>query len=140
MSINFFNEDVDLPKIKKRNTVAWIKQVIDEHCKKVGDVSFIFCSDTYLLDVNKQYLDHDYFTDVITFDYVEGDVVSGDIFISVDRVEENAKSFSTSFSNELNRIIIHGILHLLGYNDKTDTDKMIMTGKEDLYLNLLNNN
>jgi rRNA maturation RNase YbeY len=140
MSINFFNEDVDLPKIKKRNTVAWIKQVIDEHCKKVGDVSFIFCSDTYLLDVNKQYLDHDYFTDVITFDYVEGDVVSGDIFISVDRVEENAKSFSTSFSNELNRIIIHGILHLLGYNDKTDTDKLIMTGKEDLYLNLLNNN
>jgi rRNA maturation RNase YbeY len=140
MSINFFNEDVDLPKIKKRNTVAWIKQVIDEHCKKVGDVSFIFCSDTYLLDVNKQYLDHDYFTDVITFDYVEGDVVSGDIFISVDRVEENAKSFSTSFSNELNRIIIHGILHLLGYNDKTDTDKLLMTGKEDLYLNLLNNN
>lgn len=140
MSINFFNEDVDLPKIKKRNTVAWIKQVIDEHCKKVGDVSFIFCSDTYLLDVNKQYLDHDYFTDVITFDYVEGDVVSGDIFISVDRVKENAKSFSTSFSNELNRIIIHGILHLLGYNDKTDTDKLIMTGKEDLYLNLLNNN
>jgi rRNA maturation RNase YbeY len=140
MSINFFNEDVDLPKIKKRNTVAWIKQVIDEHCKKVGDVSFIFCSDTYLLDVNKQYLDHDYFTDVITFDYVEGDVVSGDIFISVDRVEENAKSFSTSFSNELNRVIIHGILHLLGYNDKTDTDKLIMTGKEDLYLNLLNNN
>jgi rRNA maturation RNase YbeY len=140
MSINFFNEDVDLPKIKKRNTVAWIKQVIDEHCKKVGDVSFIFCSDTYLLDVNKQYLDHDYFTDVITFDYVEGDVVSGDIFISVDRVEENAKSFSTSFSNELNRVIIHGILHLLRYNDKTDTDKLIMTGKEDLYLNLLNNN
>lgn len=140
MSINFFNEDVDLPKIKKRNTVAWIKQVIDEHCKKVGDVSFIFCSDTYLLDVNKQYLDHDYFTDVITFDYVEGDVVSCDIFISVDRVEENAKSFSTSFSNELNRVIIHGILHLLGYNDKTDTDKLIMTGKEDLYLNLLNNN
>ena len=140
MSINFFNEDVDLLKIKKRNTVAWIKQVIDEHCKKVGDVSFIFCSDTYLLDVNKQYLDHDYFTDVITFDYVEGDVVSGDIFISVDRVEENAKSFSTSFSNELNRVIIHGILHLLGYNDKTDTDKLIMTGKEDLYLNLLNNN
>jgi rRNA maturation RNase YbeY len=91
------------------------------------------------LEVNKQYLNHDYFTDIITFDYVENDIVSGDIFISCDRVKENAKEFDKTFENELSRIIIHGVLHLLGYKDKVKKDKLLMTQKEDFYLALLSN-
>lgn len=138
MSIKYFNEDVPLPKIKKRRTSNWIKETILLEEKIVGDVSFIFCSDNYLLEVNKKYLTHDYYTDIITFDYVEGELISGDIFISTDRVKENAKEFSTTTENELNRILIHGILHLLGYKDKIKKDKELMTFKEDYYLNVLN--
>jgi len=138
MSIKYFNEDVPLPKIKKRRTSKWIKDTILSEEKIVGDVSFIFCSDNYLLEVNKKYLTHDYYTDIITFDYVEGELISGDIFISTDRVKENAKEFSTTTENELNRILIHGILHLLGYKDKIKKDKELMTFKEDYYLNVLN--
>jgi len=137
MSIKYFNEDVPLPK-KKRRTSNWIKETILLEEKIVGDVSFIFCSDNYLLEVNKKYLTHDYYTDIITFDYVEGELISGDIFISTDRVIENAKEFSTTMENELNRILIHGILHLLGYKDKIKKDKELMTFKEDYYLNVLN--
>lgn len=140
MSINFFNEDVALPGIKKRATTAWIRNVITDRGKKVGDISFIFCSDAYLLDVNKKYLDHDYYTDIITFDYVDGVVVSGDIFISVDRVIDNAKSFRVLFNEELNRIIIHGVLHLLGFKDKSEVDKQRMTEEEDLCLKMLIDN
>ena len=138
MSIKYFNEDVPLTKIKKRRTSNWIKETILLEEKIVGDVSFIFCSDNYLLEVNKKYLTHDYYTDIITFDYVEGELISGDIFISTDRVKENAKEFSTTMENELNRILIHGILHLLGYKDKIKKDKELMTFKEDYYLNVLN--
>ena len=138
MSIKYFNEDVPLPKIKKRRTSNWIKETILLEEKIVGDVSFIFCSDNYLLEVNKKYLTHDYYTDIITFDYVEGELISGDIFISTDRVKENAKEFSTTTENELNRILLHGILHLLGYKDKIKKDKEFMTSKEDYYLNVLN--
>jgi len=138
MSIKYFNEDVPLTKIKKRRTSNWIKETILLEEKIVGDVSFIFCSDNYLLEVNKKYLTHDYYTDIITFDYVEGELISGDIFISTDRVKENAKEFSTTTENELNRILIHGILHLLGYKDKIKKDKELMTFKEDIYLNVLN--
>ena len=138
MSIKYFNEDVPLPKIKKRRTSNWIKETILLEEKIVGDVSFIFCSDNYLLEVNKKYLTHDYYTDIITFDYVEGELISGDIFISTDRVKENAKEFSTTVENELNRILLHGILHLLGYKDKIKKDKEFMTSKEDYYLNVLN--
>ena len=138
MSIKYFNEDVPLPKIKKRRISNWIKETILLEEKIVGDVSFIFCSDNYLLEVNKKYLTHDYYTDIITFDYVEGELISGDIFISTDRVIENAKEFSTTMENELNRILIHGILHLLGYKDKIKKDKELMTFKEDIYLNVLN--
>ena len=137
MSINFYFEDIDrfplnLPKIKK-----WIKNTVSDEEKKTGDISFIFCSDGYLLNINRQYLDHDYYTDIITFDYVEGDLISGDIFISADRIKENAVLFKVSFQNELNRIIIHGILHLIGYKDKESIDKMTMTAKEDFYLGRL---
>jgi len=137
MSIQYFNEDVPLPKLKKRKSTNWIKDTIRAEGKRVGDISFIFCSDNYLLEVNKNYLDHDYFTDIITFDYVEGFLISGDIFISVDRVLDNSVEFKTTFENELNRILIHGVLHLLGYKDKDKKDKLLMTEKENIYLKLL---
>ncbi|WP_318351074.1 rRNA maturation RNase YbeY [Aquipluma nitroreducens] len=138
MSVHYFNEDIAFPKIKKRIASGWIKQVISIEGKRVGDISFIFCSDEYLLDVNRKYLNHDYYTDIITFDNVEGIVINGDIFISVDRVKENSKVFETSFDDEVHRILIHGVLHLLGYKDKTKKDKLLMTEKEDLYLKLFN--
>lgn len=138
MSVHYFNEDIAFPKIKKRITSGWIKQVISIEGKRVGDISFIFCSDEYLLDVNRKYLNHDYYTDIITFDNVEGIVINGDIFISVDRVKENSKVFETSFDDEVHRILIHGVLHLLGYKDKTKKDKLLMTEKEDFYLKLFN--
>jgi len=140
MGIQYFNEDVPLPKIKKRNSTKWIRETILFEGKGVGDISFIFCSDNYLLEVNKTYLDHDYFTDIITFDYVEGTLINGDIFISVDRVLDNSVEFKTTFEDELNRILIHGVLHLLGYKDKIKKDKLLMTEKEDFYLKLLNDN
>lgn len=134
MSINFYFEEIeefqlDLPKSKK-----WIKNTISKEGSQPCDITFIFCSDDYLLEINRQYLDHDYYTDIITFDYVEGDLISGDIFISVDRVRENAATFGVSFLNELNRIVIHGVLHLLGYKDKEPEEKELMTTKEDTYL------
>lgn len=137
MSINFFAEDVPLPKLKKRILINWIKSVITSEEKKFGEISFIFCSDNYLLDVNKKYLNHDYYTDIITFDYVEDRIINGDIFISIDRVKENSITYNTSFQNEIHRILIHGVLHLLGYKDKLKRDKHLMTSKEDLYLNTL---
>ena len=138
MSVTYFNEDVPFPKLKRRSTTNWIKETIRLEEKSIGDISFIFCSDDYLLEVNKKYLTHDYYTDIITFDYVEDGLISGDIFISTDRVKENAKLFSTSMENELNRVLVHGVLHLLGYKDKIKKDKTLMTFKENYYLNMLN--
>lgn len=137
MSILFFSEDVDFPKLKKRKTTNWIKQIIGLHNSSVGDISFIFCSDSYLLSVNKQYLNHDYYTDIITFDYVDNGVISGDIFISVERVAENAASFNTDLGNEMSRVIIHGVLHLLGFKDKTDQESKAMREKEDFCIKIL---
>lgn len=140
MSIRFFNEEVSSPKISKRLTSGWIKQVVVKHQKKLGDISVIFCSDAYLLDINKQYLDHDYYTDIITFDYVSDAIISGDIFISLDRVKDNAQQFDTCFVDELYRVVIHGILHLLGFKDKTPEEKELMTRNENLCLELLREN
>jgi len=140
MSIHYCNQDVSSPRMQKRKITSWIKETIASENKTPGDISFIFCSDDYLLKMNKQYLDHDYFTDIITFDYVENNIISGDIFISCDRVKENAGEYKTGFENELSRIIIHGVLHLLGFKDKNKTDKLLMTQKEDFYLNVLSNN
>lgn len=137
MSINYFKEDVPFPDFKRRLISKWIKGIILSENKTVGDISFIFCSDSYLLEVNKKYLNHNYYTDIITFDYVENNFISGDIFISLDRVKDNAKVFSATFENELYRILIHGVLHLLGYNDKTKRDKELMTKKENYYINVL---
>ncbi len=134
MNINFYNEDIEDLHLDENELKNWINKTIVEEGKTSGDLSFIFCSDEYLLTINKQYLEHDYYTDIITFDYVEDDIISGDIFISIERVSENAEKYKVTFKNELSRIIIHGVLHLLGYKDKEPSEKEIMTAKEDYYL------
>ena len=120
-----------MPKIKKRNVSAWIKKVAELHGKKVGDLSYLFCSDDHILEVNKEYLQHDYYTDIITFDYTEGDVISGDMVISVDTIATNAEKFNTSFESEFFRVVIHGVLHLCGINDKGPGEREIMEKHED---------
>ena len=134
MSINFYCEDVKTLHLEKKKLKDWIRAAIKEEEKIPGDLSFIFCSDSYLLKINRQYLQHDYFTDIITFDYVNEKLISGDIFISVDRVAENSQQYQVEFGHELNRIIIHGVLHLCGYKDKLPEEKEVMTQKEDYYL------
>jgi len=136
--IDFNFEEIDKPNINLDLVEKWISNVITRNSKSVGDLTYIFCSDEYLLEINKEYLNHNYFTDIITFNYCEGDVVSGDIFISVDTVLDNANTFDVSFDNELNRVIIHGILHLIGFDDKSDEDQDEMTRQENISLELLN--
>ena len=115
-----------MPAIKKRETTAWIKAVADTYGKKVGEIAYIFCSDEKILEVNRQYLQHDYYTDIITFDYCEGKKLSGDLFISLDTVRTNAEQFNAPYETELYRVIIHGILHLCGINDKGPGEREIM--------------
>ena len=118
------------------NNKAWLKKVISNEGKKIGEIVFVFCSDDFLLEKNIQFLNHETLTDVITFDYCDGDVISGDILISVDRVEENSKIFNVKFFNELDRVMLHGLLHLLGYGDKNKRDSKIMRAKENFYLSI----
>lgn len=118
MAIAYYAEDIELPAIKKRVVSGWVKAVAETYGKKTGDISYIFCSDEKILEVNRQYLQHDYYTDIITFDYTEGNKISGDLFISLDTVRTNAETFHTDYNEELHRTIIHGILHLCGINDK----------------------
>lgn len=134
-SINFFEEDISF-KLKNKTAVKqWIKAAIEAEGYKLKELNYIFCSDEYLLKINQQYLDHDTYTDIVTFDNSEKEgVTEGDIFISIDRIRENAVKFNSGEINELHRVIIHGALHLLGYLDKTAEKKKIMTGKEDYYL------
>lgn len=139
MAIIYQNEGVKAPLIKKREVNKWIKDVAASYDKKVGDVSYIFCSDEKILEINKAYLQHDYYTDIITFDYTDENVISGDIFISLDTVESNAKEFNTDYLEELHRIIIHGILHLCGINDKGPGEREYMTECENKALSLLGN-
>ena len=137
--IRFFVEDVKFNLPKKLLLKNWLKSVIEDYRKKVGDINFIFASDEYLYDLNIKYLNHDYYTDVITFPYNEGNKISGDIYISVDRVKDNAEKFSADFLEELYRVMVHGVLHLLGYEDDTEEKKLIMRSKEDFYLQQLKN-
>ena len=137
--IEFFFEDIPDFDIRRYKFDIYIKELIKKETKKSGNISIIFCSDSYLLDINKQYLNHNYLTDIITFDYVENDLISGDLFISIDRIKENAKLFDNEFINELYRVIFHGILHLIGYKDKNEEDKKIMRKREDYYLGWVNN-
>lgn len=110
--------------------------VAGSEIRTLGDINIIFCSDNYILDVNVKYLQHDYFTDIITFDYCEGNILSGDLFISIDSVRENALEYCTDFNEELHRVIVHGVLHLIGYDDHSEQEKKVMREKEDYYLNL----
>lgn len=132
---------LDLPPIPlaRRQTTSWIRQVVQTHACQCGELSFVFCSDEHLLGVNRQFLDHDYYTDIITFDYTEGELISGEIFISLDRVKDNARKQKTTFQEELDRVIIHGILHLCGYKDKTPMQARKMRLAEDAALKIRGN-
>jgi rRNA maturation RNase YbeY len=137
-SIQFFEEDIKFLLKNKKKLRNWFRVTILKEGGKPGTLNFIFCSDSYLLELNTSYLKHNTFTDIITFDLSEDkQTVSGDIFISIERVKENAKSFKISFPRELHRVLIHGILHLLGYQDKTPSQQKEMRSKEDYYLSLL---
>jgi rRNA maturation RNase YbeY len=134
--ITYYTEDTSFAFKEKRLTNRWLKLVAESEVRRLGDISIIFCSDSYILDVNMKYLQHDYFTDIITFDYCEGNRLSGDLFISVDSVRENASFYGTEFAEELNRVIVHGLLHLIGYDDHTEEDIAVMRAKENYYLSL----
>lgn len=136
--IQFSFEDVKFTLSDRLKLKSWIKSVISGYGKKLGDVTYIFCSDDYLLSINRQYLQHDYYTDIITFDYVDDVVISGDLFISVDTVKSNSELFGTTFTDELHRVMIHGVLHLLGLKDKAPEDEEKMRNAENKALFLLN--
>ena len=130
-------EDVDAVSFEHSSILDWYSNVANQEEKVLGDLTIIFCSDDYLLEVNREHLNHDYYTDIITFDYSVFPIVSGDLFISVDRVKENATDFNVSFEHELHRVIIHGFLHLCGYFDKTNEDELLMRSKENQALSLI---
>ena len=129
--ITYQTDGTRMPDIKKRPTTAWIRSVAAIYGKKVGDVNYIFCNDERILEVNREYLQHDYYTDIITFDYTEDDTISGDLFISLDTVKTNSEQFATEYDEELHRTIIHGILHLCGINDKGPGEREIMEAAEN---------
>lgn len=129
--IYFEVEDTKFPLIKKQTTKNWIKSVAEKYGKKVGNITYIFCSDEKILEVNKEFLQHDYYTDIITFDDTEGNTINGDIFISLDTVKSNSEKFQTSYLEELHRVIIHGILHLCGLKDKSPKDEKMMREAEN---------
>ncbi len=137
MAIKFYAEDIEFPHIKEEVVSNWIKTVAETYKKKAGDISYIFCSDKKILEVNRQYLQHDYYTDIITFDYTSGNKISGDLFISLDTVKTNSEAFNTPYNEELHRTIIHGILHLCGINDKGPGEREIMEANENKALQIL---
>jgi probable rRNA maturation factor len=131
MAIVYKAEEVRRPKLRYRIISNWLKQVVSKFDFITGDLSFIFCSDEYLKTINSKYLNHDYYTDIVTFDYCEDRIVSGDMFISIDRVAENAGLFQCNVDDEFLRVMVHGLLHLLDFNDSTDSEKVIMREKEN---------
>lgn len=135
--ITYNADGVKMPKIRRRDTTAWIKRVAASHGRKVGEIGYMFVSDEKILEVNRQYLGHDYYTDIITFDYDEGDVLNGDLIISLDTVRTNAEKFHKEYDEELRRVIIHGILHLCGINDKGPGEREIMEANENAALAML---
>ena len=137
MAVSFYTEGVEMPNINRTSVRNWIKKVTELHSKRLGAVSYIFCDDNKILEVNQNYLKHDYFTDIITFDYTEGDKISGDLFISLDTVRTNAEQFAQDYETELHRVIIHGILHLCGINDKGPGEREIMEAEENAALEVL---
>ena len=135
--VSFFSEDIDFKVVNPIKTKKWLKNASISEGYELSQLNYVFCSDEYLLEINKQYLDHDYFTDIITFDNSEEDnQLEGDIYISVDRVRENAATFHTDFDTEMRRVLIHGLLHLAGHDDTSEALKTAMRAKEDEYLRL----
>ena len=134
--ITYNTDGVRMPKIKKRETTAWIRAVAATYGKRVGDIGYMFVNDEKILEVNREYLGHDYYTDIITFDYCEDDTLNGDLVISLDTVKSNAELFKKDYNEELHRVIIHGILHLCGINDKGPGEREIMEAAENKALNL----
>jgi len=130
-----FHYEIDFEIKDSERTSEWIEQLIIEEGKEMGEITYIFCNDKLLLERNQKYLNHDTLTDIITFDYCQGDIISSDIMISIDRVKENSTIFENSFSDELKRVMSHGILHLIGYDDHNEKDKEIMREKENYYIN-----
>ena len=135
--ITYNSEGVQLPKIRKRDTTAWIRRVAATYGKKVGEVGYMFVDDEKILEVNREYLGHDYYTDIITFDYCEGNTLNGDLVISLDTIKTNAEKFHKEYDEELHRVIIHGILHLCGINDKGPGERELMEAAEDRALKAL---
>ena len=138
--ITYQTIDIRMPAIARREVTRWVRAVAATYGKTVGDVAYIFCDDEKILEVNRQYLQHDYYTDIITFDYTEGDTISGDLFISLDTVRTNAEQFDKPYEEELHRVIIHGILHLVGINDKGPGEREIMEAAENNALAIRKNN
>ena len=134
--ITYSNENIPFPKIRRRETTAWIKEVTLSHGYKVGEIGYLFCDDAKILEVNNEFLGHDYYTDIITFDYDEGNTINGDIVISLDTVKSNAEKYKKDYDEELHRVIIHGILHLCGINDKGPGEREIMEKEENKALQL----
>lgn len=134
--IRYFQEDIRFELKQKMLNNRWLKMVAGSEMRRLGAINIIFCSDNYILDVNMKYLQHDYFTDIITFDYCEKDELSGDLFISIDSVRENAQFYGTEFADELNRVMVHGLLHLIGYDDHSEADIAEMRQKENYYLEM----
>ena len=137
MPVHYHNEEVSFSFNNKREVSLWLKSVVSSFQKELGVINVIFCNDQYLLKVNQTYLNHDYFTDIITFNYNENNLISGDLFISIDRVKENAINQKMEFNVEIHRVIVHGVLHLCGLNDQSKQEKEIMRGRENLFLQKL---
>lgn len=137
MAINFFEEEVSFSLKEKRKRKTWLKNIAEAENHKISDLNYIFCSDEYLLNINVEYLDHDTYTDIITFDNSEEEnIIEGDIFISIDRVKENSKTLNVEEEKELSRVISHGLFHLLGYKDKSKEEANLMRNKEEFAINL----
>ena len=135
--ITYNSENIKMPRLKRRETSVWIETVAATYDRRIGEIGYMFVDDEKILEINREYLGHDYYTDIITFDYDESDVLNGDIVISVDTVRSNAELFGKSFDDELHRVIIHGILHLCGINDKGPGERELMEAAEDRALTLL---
>lgn len=139
MAITYCTEEVKMPPLKKRKINRWIREIVQSYGKKTGEIAYVFCSDDIILETNRKYLQHDYYTDIITFDYTEENMLNGDIFISLDTVKSNAGQFGVTFENELHRVLIHGVLHLCGIDDKGEENRRLMTTCENRALDLLKN-
>jgi len=136
MEVTYQSEDIELPAIDEFKTTTWIIKIAENYGKYLGEIAYIFCSDAKILEVNLQYLHHDYYTDIITFDYCKGNRLAGDIFISLDTVKSNSEIYNTAYEEELHRTIVHGILHLCGINDKGPGEREIMEAAENKALTM----